>query len=86
MRALPEFITEIDRVRGTEEIVGADEFATLKNMFRRDREYKVRRYELPDRSTVHAVFFVGKDREGNSQNKLSSYLWHVPEGMEYPIG
>jgi len=81
IRAVPEFITEFNTNDGTEQIVGADEFHSLRNMFRRDREnYRIHRH-FADNAKVYSVMFIG-----NGEPTLSTYVWHVPFGAdEIPI-
>ena len=80
-REIPEFITEYNVNDGSSEIIGADQFHNLRNMFRRDRaNYRIHRHFCGD-AKVYSVMYIG-----NGEPELSSYVWHVPFGTgELPI-
>jgi hypothetical protein len=77
VRAIPEFITEFNTNDGSEQIVGADEFHSLRKMFASDRaNYRIHRH-YADGAKVHSVMYIG-----DGEPKLSSYVWHVPYGAD----
>jgi hypothetical protein len=77
VQAIPEFITEFNTNDGSSQIVGADEFNNLRNMFRKDREnYRIHRH-FAGEAKVYSVMFIG-----NGEPRLSSYVWHVPFGTD----
>ena len=80
-RAVPEFITEYNTSDGSSEVIGADQFHNLRNMFRRDRaNYRIHRHFCGN-AKVYSVMYIG-----NGDAELSSYVWHVPFGTdEMPI-
>lgn len=82
VRAVPEFITEFNTNDGSSQIVGADEFHKVKNIYRKDRKnYRVYHY-LVTGARVYAVMYVGD----NTPAQLGAYVWHVPfDAEELPI-
>ncbi|UUG69552.1 hypothetical protein SEA_SHAM_252 [Streptomyces phage Sham] len=81
IREIPEHITEFNTNDGSSEIIGADQFHSLRRMFQRDREnYRIHRH-FAESAKVYSVMFIG-----DGEPRLSTYVWHVPFGAdEIPI-
>lgn len=77
MRAIPESITEYEtRFESEPRPISEITFDNVRAMFESDPEYRINKYPVSDGS-VYAVFYIGQ-----SSNRLSSYVWHVPAVFE----